>query len=102
MLANLRILAVMEETYLTDYNRYATAPQLRHYDFWPDDLRLRTGQVVVVHLDLPWGGYCLAGRVAPHRFYIYDSENGGVGERPRTRDRCSTTTFPTFGGRLRP
>lgn len=97
MESNLRDLATIEETYFTDHLHYAGAHGLRSQDL--SYVTLTTGQVVVVHLG-HWN-YCLAGRVAPHHWFVYGSADGGL-RGPKRSDTCSPTTYPRLAGRLRP
>ena len=93
--SELRNLATMEETYLTDNNVYATAAQL-HASY--PEFRVTGGERVVVHLNKQQG-YCLAGRISAARWWIYSSLEGGLSG-PATSDTCNAGMYPTSGGTL--
>lgn len=95
MRSDLRNMATYEETYVTDNVVYATAAQLRRA--YPQ-LRLARNDRVVVHL-AGQQGYCMAGHMTAHRWWIYSSLDGGLSG-PATHDTCNTATFPTYGGIL--
>lgn len=96
MKANLRNLATMEETYFVDHMHYGTAKQLRA-DGW--HLRVPSGQVIFIHLNDDSWNYCLAGRVARHRWWIYASDKGGI-YGPRRHDVCDSGAYPHAAGRF--
>ena len=96
MASDLRNLATMEETYLTDHNHYGTASELRADGY---HLRLAAGQVIYLHLTRPATmNYCFAGRVAPDHFVMYASDRGGI-YGPRHRDACDPSAYPHAAGR---
>lgn len=99
MKINLRNLAVAEETYLTDAVVYATAKQLKRQG--TPYLKLAGGKSVTVHLSgNRTDGFCLAGRVAAGRYFVYSSLEGGMTEAVSS-DQCSPALYPRNGGTLR-
>jgi len=95
MKSNLRNLATMEETFLTDHSHYGTAKELRADGY---RLRVPSGQVIYIHLDNEaWGYYCFAGRVARHHWFIYASDKGGL-YGPKRHDACDAATYPRSAG----
>jgi hypothetical protein len=83
-------LAVVEETYLTDTNRYGSFAQVRDEGEAPVD---RGVQLTIVHVDGSTG-YCLRARQADDGYQeFYDSMAGGL-----RRTKCSAVTTGRNGG----
>jgi hypothetical protein len=99
MRSNLRNLATAEEVYLTDSgSSYATATQLTSEDI--SYVKLVAGQSVAVHINGGMG-FCLAGRLATGRYFIYSSQEGGIQLGEPASDTCSASLYPTNAGTLR-
>jgi hypothetical protein len=96
MKAALRNLAVLEESYFTDTAVYGSVARVRAAGVGSLPA-LPSGESITVHLD-PTQGYCFAGRVAPGRYWIYSSEDGGLAGSPSASDTCSRTRYPGYGG----
>ncbi|HEX3901164.1 MAG TPA: hypothetical protein VHW74_18600 [Mycobacteriales bacterium] len=89
--ADLRRLAVDEETYLTDNDHYAGFSQLAKDPF--QRIRVRRGMTLaILHLDGD-RGYCLAAATKTGHF-VYDSEAGGL----HLGSFCPVTTHGRSGG----
>jgi hypothetical protein len=89
--ADLRNLAVAEETYLTDHGRYGSFRQLSHGG---DSVAVSRGVTLRIrHYDKSVG-YCLAAVTTHHRHFIYDSQAGGI----HRRKHCITTVDGPSGG----
>lgn len=97
MQRNLEELGTDEETYFVDHGRYGTASALRSQGY--ENIKLTNGQFVAIHLGHQ--GYCFAGRVAAHHYFMYASLGQGL-YGPRRTDKCSPTVYPHAAGRLRP
>jgi hypothetical protein len=95
--SDLRNLATIEETYLTDSAAsYGTAAQLRA-TMGSELSALSPHDVIAIHLDGAQG-YCLAARAGARRYWIYSSEDGGIADAPASSDSCNRSRFPVYGG----
>jgi hypothetical protein len=92
--ADLRRLAVNEETYLTDNNHYASFAQLAQDPVFKFHLA-RGITLRIVHVDSDVS-YCLEATTST-KHYMYDSASGGG----YTGTRCKGTTTGRSGGVVR-